>query len=179
MKYIDAEKLRSEVERVKETECASPILVCDDILTFIDYLLEEQSKSRLIQVKCIHPHDESWEKDKVYTCEIWHHGDMNMDFYDVYYDYGNNPNYVQFTNIKMLNEEFIILQQEQPEDISLIKHWFEHIAQIADDRKTLTGEVMEDSYALDEIKSIAKNSIYYIEHHAYTKEKPLDEDFEL
>lgn len=115
MEYIDAEKLRSEVERVKETGCASPILVCDDILMFIDYLKEEQSKSRLIQVKCVKPHDTSWETDKVYICEMWHHGDMDMDFYDVYYDYGNNPNYVQFTNIKMLNEEFIFLKQEHSE----------------------------------------------------------------
>lgn len=168
MKYIEAEKIRSEVERLKEMGCESPILVCNDILSFIDFLQHEQSKSRLIQVKCVKAHDTSWEIDKVYICEIWHHGDMDMDFYDVYYDYGNNPKYVQFTNIKMLNEEFIILQQEQPEGISLIKHWFEHIAQIADDRKTLTGEVMKDSYALDEIKSIAKNSVYYIEHHANT-----------
>lgn len=42
MEYIDANKLRSEVERIKETGCESPILVCDDILTFIDYLLEEE-----------------------------------------------------------------------------------------------------------------------------------------
>lgn len=42
MEYIDAKKLRSEVERIKESECASPILVCDDILMFIDYLQQEQ-----------------------------------------------------------------------------------------------------------------------------------------
>lgn len=42
MEYIDAKKIRSEVERVKESECASPILVCDDILTFIEYLQDEQ-----------------------------------------------------------------------------------------------------------------------------------------
>lgn len=48
MKYIDAEKLRSEVERVKESECASPILVCDDILTFIEYLQEEQTEDIVV-----------------------------------------------------------------------------------------------------------------------------------
>lgn len=42
MKYIDAKKLRSEVERLKETGCEAPILVCDDILSFINYLEEEQ-----------------------------------------------------------------------------------------------------------------------------------------
>ena len=47
----------------------------------------------------------------------------------------------------------------------LIVLWFEHIAQIADDRKTLNGAVMEDWAALNEIKSIAKNSIYFIKNH--------------
>lgn len=42
MKYIDAEKIRSEVERIKEAGCASPISVCNDILSFIDFLQQEQ-----------------------------------------------------------------------------------------------------------------------------------------
>ena len=41
-KYIDAKKLRYEVERMKESGCESPISICDDILMFIDYLQEEQ-----------------------------------------------------------------------------------------------------------------------------------------
>ena len=51
------------------------------------------------------------------------------------------------------------------EQIDLIIGWFEHIAQIADDRKTANGFVMEDWAALDEIKTLAKNSVYYIEKH--------------
>ena len=47
----------------------------------------------------------------------------------------------------------------------LIIEWFEHIAQIADNRKTLNGDIMEDWAALDEIKSLAKNSVYYIKNH--------------
>lgn len=43
MKYIDAEKIRSEVERIKETGCESPISVCNDILSFIDYLQQEKN----------------------------------------------------------------------------------------------------------------------------------------
>lgn len=78
-------------------------------------LQQEQSKERLIQVKCISPYDESWEENKIYVCEVWHHSDLNKDFWDVYYDYGNNPKYVQFSSIKMLNEEFAIVKQEQPE----------------------------------------------------------------
>ena len=64
---------------------------------------------------------------------------------------------------------FLRSLRQQSKDISLIKYWFEHIAQIADDRKTITGVVMEDSHALDEIYSIAYNSVYYIEHHVQTK----------
>jgi hypothetical protein len=48
------------------------------------------------------------------------------------------------------------------EDKELIIEWFEHIAQIADDRKTANGVVMEDWAALDEIKCKAKNAAEYI-----------------
>lgn len=58
------------------------------------------------------------------------------------------------------------------EDKELILEWFNHIAQIADDRKTLNGEIMEDWEALDEIKSIAKNSMYYIKNHIITDGVP-------
>lgn len=51
------------------------------------------------------------------------------------------------------------------EECELLKFWFKHIAQIADDRKTLTGAVMDDAHALNEIKAIAKDSIYFIENH--------------
>ena len=51
------------------------------------------------------------------------------------------------------------------EQIDLIIGWFEHIAQIADDRKTANGVVMEDWAALDEIKTLAIDSVYYIKNH--------------
>lgn len=57
------------------------------------------------------------------------------------------------------------------EEIDNIVYWFEHIAQIADDRKTANGIVMEDWAALDEIKAIAKDSVYYIRHHNEEKEE--------
>lgn len=50
-------------------------------------------------------------------------------------------------------------------DKDYIIGWFEHIAQIAEDRKTLAGTTMTDSQALDEIRAIAKNSVYYIKKH--------------
>ena len=50
-------------------------------------------------------------------------------------------------------------------DLELITGWFNHIAQIADDRMTLTNQRMTDSHALDEIKCIAKNSSEFITKH--------------
>ena len=51
------------------------------------------------------------------------------------------------------------------EDKENIIYWFEHIAQIANNKKTANGIVMKDSTALDEIKAIAEDSIYYIKNH--------------
>ena len=50
-------------------------------------------------------------------------------------------------------------------DLELIVGWFDHIAQIADDRMTLTGQRMTDAHALDEIKCLAKNSSEFITKH--------------
>ena len=51
----------------------------------------------------------------------------------------------------------------QEENISLIIGWFDHISQIADDRKTVNGFVMSRQDALDEIKCLAKRSKEYVE----------------
>lgn len=45
----------------------------------------------------------------------------------------------------------------------LIIGWFNHIAQIADDKKTLNGFVMKDSDAFDEIKCLAKRCAEYVD----------------
>lgn len=50
-------------------------------------------------------------------------------------------------------------------DLDLITGWFDHIAQIADDRMTLTNQRMTDAHALDEIKCLAKNSSWFITEH--------------
>lgn len=50
-------------------------------------------------------------------------------------------------------------------DLELITGWFDHIAQIADDRMTLTNQRMTDAHAIDEIKCIAKNSSEFIKTH--------------
>lgn len=48
-------------------------------------------------------------------------------------------------------------------DKELIIEWFNHIAQIANDKKTLNGFVMKDSDAFDEIKCLARSSAEYAE----------------
>ena len=49
------------------------------------------------------------------------------------------------------------------EELNLIADWFKHIAQMADDKKTLTGFVMKDSDAFDEIKCLAKRCAEYVD----------------
>lgn len=49
-------------------------------------------------------------------------------------------------------------------DIELIIHWFDHIAQIANDRKTANGVVMTPEDALDEIKALARDAAFYVEN---------------
>lgn len=136
-KYIDAEKLKDEIVSLKEKserrphvtplegfECMGKVKLCKELLSIIDSLQQEQPKKRLIQVKCLYPYDESWQKNKVYTCEVWHHGDLNHDFWDVYYDYGKDPRYVQFPSIELLNEEFVVIQEQPEVDlVAELKHY--------------------------------------------------------
>lgn len=56
----------------------------------------------------------------------------------------------------------------------LIKTWFDHINQLATDRKTLTGEVMDDAHCLDEIKALAKNASDFVKEHWDNKEAWVD-----
>ena len=49
------------------------------------------------------------------------------------------------------------------EEKDLIISWFNHIEQMATDRKTLNGAVMEPMETLDEIKVLAKDSVEVIE----------------
>jgi len=125
MKYIDADKLIAEIERFSSTEYSDNTFGDDVANGALDYVLEEiipslqqeQPKKRIIQVKCLYPYDESWQKNKIYTCEVWHHGDLNRDFWDVYYDYGKDPRYVQFSSIGRLNEEFVVVQKQPEVDL--------------------------------------------------------------
>lgn len=47
----------------------------------------------------------------------------------------------------------------------LILCWFNHIEQMATDRKTLNGYTMDFQDCLDEIRVLAKNSQEYIKKH--------------
>lgn len=52
------------------------------------------------------------------------------------------------------------MTQKQKE---IIKLWFDHIKQMATDKKTLNNVVMEDSFCLDEIRTLACNASEFVE----------------
>ena len=134
MKLIDKAAVVAEIERQQRKLCvlsqsnevefrkkaAIQNGVYCSVLSFLDTLevkeVNEKSetacRSKIIKVKCISPFDETWEKGKVYTGEKWHHGDLDMDFWDIYYDYGSNPKYVQFSSFEMLEKEFVVLKND-------------------------------------------------------------------
>ena len=56
------------------------------------------------------------------------------------------------------------------EELKLVAGWFEHIEQLATDRKTANGYVMSMSDTLDEIRCLAKDSRWYMEKHLINKE---------
>ena len=55
-------------------------------------------------------------------------------------------------------------------DLTLLVGWFEHIQQLADDKKTLNGEIMSDADTLDEIKALSIRSANFIKKR-YLSEK--------
>lgn len=61
------------------------------------------------------------------------------------------------------------------ETINLIIEWFGHIQQMATDRKTITGAVMDAQHCLNEIAAIASNSKQFVEEYQYEQE-PIDEE---
>lgn len=52
------------------------------------------------------------------------------------------------------------MTQKQKE---MIKLWFDHIKQMATDRKTLNGVVMKDTFCLEEIGALARNASEFVE----------------
>jgi hypothetical protein len=68
---------------------------------------------------------------------------------------------VQFSlsdRIESLEKLLDNLEVKEEVDLNLIISWFDHIAQIADDKLTSNGERMTDRQALIEIKCLAKDS---------------------
>lgn len=61
-------------------------------------------------------------------------------------------------------------------NLNLIVGWFEHIQQLADDRKTLNGDVMSEADTLDEIKALSTRSTNFIKKHYLSERiiKPFD-----
>lgn len=82
MQYIDTDKIRSEVKRIQETDCESPISVCNDILSFIDFLQHEQSSLSDNLDEAAHSYSESdeplyspghrfhWDNDSLFGKQI-------------------------------------------------------------------------------------------------------------
>ena len=68
-------------------------------------------------------------------------------------------------SLEFFRDEFINTLEVKEVDLELITGWFDHIAQIADDRMTLTNQRMTDAHALDEIKCLARNSSEFIKMH--------------
>lgn len=145
------------------------LLGIDVISRFIDSLQQEQSKKRLIQVKCLYPYNESWQKNKVYTCKVWHHGDLNRDFWDVYYDYGKDPKYVQFPTIELLNEEFAIIQEESQVKQEQLEVDLEKLGGIA--RHLIAVKNHEEDMRLDEGEWLLLERIGYPERFNARKEE--------
>lgn len=56
----------------------------------------------------------------------------------------------------------------------LILYWFEHVAQLATDKKTANGFVMSDEDAFAEIAVLAKDACFYIQNNIEIEELPND-----
>jgi hypothetical protein len=74
----DKEKIRAEIERLKESGCASPIVICDTLLAFIDSMQEETVSDDL--KKFAEEWDESlYRSDAVIAGAKWHKQQMMKD----------------------------------------------------------------------------------------------------
>ena len=76
-------------------------------------------------------------------------------YYNGYIDGGKYGKKVTCNKLKTM--------KTQEENISLIIKWFDHIEQLATDRKTVNGFVMDKQETLNEIKCLAKQSKEYVE----------------
>ena len=71
----DKEKIRAEIERLKESGCASPIVICDTLLAFIDSMQEETVSDELKEFA--EEWDESlYRSDAVIAGAKWHKQQM-------------------------------------------------------------------------------------------------------
>lgn len=64
------------------------------------------------------------------------------------------------------------------ETINLIIEWFGHIQQMATDRKTLTGAVMDTQHCLNEIAALASNSKQFVEEYRDEQESINEEELD-
>lgn len=64
------------------------------------------------------------------------------------------------------------------ETIDLIIEWFGHIQQMATDKKTFTGAVMDAQHCLDEIAALASNSKQFVKEYRDEQEPISDSELE-
>ena len=74
------------------------------------------------------------------------------------------PHYDDNFNIELVD------MNVSKEDLDLTVGWFEHIQQLADDKKTLNGDIMSEADTLDEIKALSIRSANFIKNR-YLSEK--------
>jgi hypothetical protein len=84
----DKEKIRAEIEKLKESGCASPIVICDTLLAFIDSMQEETVSDDL--KKFAEEWDESlYRSDAVIAGAKWHKQQMIKSAVDAFIYKGN------------------------------------------------------------------------------------------
>ena len=64
---------------------------------------------------------------------------------------------------KYVKNKLVDMDKKNKDEISLIIKWFEHIEQLATDRKTANGFVMNHQETLNEIRCFAKIGKEYVE----------------
>lgn len=140
-----------EVEFDPSCDCGSGGRTGQDWYTVADWVLNEDGTLR---------EEYNWIADSVQSSDA-----NSADAFDTSEAFKAGVEWQQCHKGCDRIEEGETLRATVPDnELELIKGWFEHIAQIADDRKTANGFVMEDWVALDEIKTLARNSVQYIEN---------------
>lgn len=80
-----------------------------------------------------------------------------LEYVEELYKFLYEP-YIMDNEVTNKKDEHMTQKQKE-----MIKLWFDHIKQMATDRKTLAGYVMDDAHCLDEIRALAYNASEFVE----------------